>query len=132
MTIKYQIPSADPNIVRPTFKVPVLTDQNSTLEEICYWMKSFDHCASRMGFSDNAQELFFNFQLLLSGKALDEFEAAKEEVLGKDNPTVPCFHNVQNEWKHHHGFKPFQAEHFHKELHHLCKPEGMSISTFTS
>jgi hypothetical protein len=104
MTLKFQIPPGENNIARPTIKAFVLTDQNHTLEEVCFWIDSFNCFASRLGISNNPQELFFNFELLLSGKALKDFESAKAEVLGDDNPTVVCFRNVLTEWKRRRGF----------------------------
>jgi hypothetical protein len=131
MMINYQISSGEANVNRPSFKAPVLTDQNSTVEEVCYWMKMFNSCASRMGFSDNPKELFFNFELLLSGKTLEDFESAKADPLSDDNPTVVLFCHVVTEWKCRRGFRPFQAERVHEEIKHL-QTDSMSVNTFAS
>jgi hypothetical protein len=69
-----------------------------------------------MGFSENPQELFFNFEFLLSDKTLDEFESAKANVLSDDDPTVVQSHNAVTKWKHCRGFRPFQAESGYDEM----------------
>jgi hypothetical protein len=107
-TLKFQIPPGENNVARPSIKALVLTDQNHTLEEVCFWIDSFNRFASRMRISDNPQELFFNFELLLSGKTLEDFKSAKAKILSDDNPTVVRFHNVITEWKCHRGLRPFQ------------------------
>jgi hypothetical protein len=128
-TLKFQIPPGENNIARPAIKAFVLTDQNHTLEEVCYWIDSFNHFVSRLGISNNPQELFFNFELLLSSKALKDFESTKAKVLGNDNPTVVSFRNVLTEWKHRRGSRPFQAERVpHDEMKNIRKPNNMSVN----
>jgi hypothetical protein len=115
-----------------TLKVPILGDQNTSLEEVCHWIQSFEDVMELKGVSDNPQALFTNVKLLLSGEARIDFQEAKKEILGDDNPTITRFRNVMNEWKRRRGFKLGQADRVREYLYTIRQPDDMDINTFAS
>jgi hypothetical protein len=58
-----------------------------------------------IGASDSPVGLFNNVKMLLSGDTNIDFQEAKKEILGDDNPTNTRFLNVMNDWKCSRGFK---------------------------